>query len=169
MHADFDPMNDIRTALRALPGFTPPAGAWAGAQARLAQREAGTPAMPARLAMAASLVVMLAAGLLWGGMPQGVTSPDRPAPLGAPIKDLVAENARLEAVLSGLPQPSTTRVGTAYAVAALEDRLAMIDDRLTAVSLQPAAPETTEELWRQRVNLMNSLVQVQYANLVASR
>jgi len=169
MHADFDNVNDIRAALRALPALTPPAGAWAGAQARLAGRSAGQPAVPARLAMAASLVAMLATALLWGSGPQGATGTDRPVPLGEPIGDLVAENARLEALLEGLPQPGTTRVGTAYAVAALEDRLAVLDDRITLVSLQPSAPETTEELWRQRVNVMNSLVQVQYASLVASR
>jgi hypothetical protein len=169
MHADFDPMNDISHRLRALPSFLPPAGAWAEAQAKLAGRAAASPSTPAGLAMAASLVVMLAAALLWGAGPAGETTVDRPAPLGEPIGELVTENARLEAVLAGLPQPSTTRVRTGYAVAALEDRLAMIDDRLTAVSLQPSAPETAEELWRQRVNLMNSLVQVQYANLVVSR
>jgi hypothetical protein len=169
MHADFDDLNGLREALRALPAYHPPAGAWGGAQARRAGRGAGQPAMPARLAMAASLVAMLAAALLWGGTPQGTASTERPVPLGDPIDDLVAENARLESVLAGLPRPGTTRVGTAYAVAALEDRLAVLDDRITAVSLQPSAPETTEELWRQRVNVMNSLVQVQYANLVASR
>lgn len=169
MHAGLDTMNEVRSALRALPALTPPAGAWVGAQVKLAARDAGGAATPVRLAMAASLVAMLAAVMLWSGVPQGGAPADRPAPLGAPINDLVAENARLEAVLADLPRPSTTRAGTAYAVAALEDRLAVIDDRLTAVSLQPAAPETTEELWRQRVNLMNSLVQVQYANLVASR
>ena len=169
MHADFDPMNDISHRLRALPSFLPPAGAWAEAQAKVAGRAAASPSTPAGLAMAASLVVMLAAALLWGAGPAGQTTVDRPAPLGEPIDELVMENARLEAVLAGLPQPSTTRVRTAYAVAALEDRLAVIDDRLTAVSLQPSAPETAEELWRQRVNLMNSLVQVQYANLVVSR
>lgn len=169
MPADFDHVNDIRLALRALPGLAPPSGAWAGAQARHAARAGGRQAAPARVAMAASLVAMLAAALLWGGSGQGVAPADHAAPLGAPINELVAENARLEAVLAGLPQPGTTRVGTAYAVAALEDRLALLDDRITAVSLQPSAPEATEELWRQRVSVMNSLVQVQYAHLVASR
>jgi len=169
MHADFDHVNDLRASLRALPAYVPPAGAWDRAQARRAAREAGQPAVPARLAMAASLVAMLAAALLWGGVPQETPPTDRPVPLGEPIDELVAENARLESVLAGLPQPGTTRVGTAYAVAALEDRLAVLDDRITVVSLQPSAPETTEELWRQRVSVMNSLVQVQYANLVASR
>jgi hypothetical protein len=169
MHADLDDLNDVRDALRALPPFAPPAGAWTAAQARAAARGAGQPGVPARLAMAASLLVMMAAALMWGSAPDGTTATDRPVPLGEPIDELVAENARLESVLAGLPQPSTTRVGTAYAVAALEDRLAMLDDRITTVSLTPSAPETAEELWRQRVSLMNSLVQVQYANLVASR
>jgi len=169
MSADFDHVNDLRLALRALPVLAPPPGGWAGAQARHARRAATRPDTPARLAMAASLVAMLAAALLWGGVPQGGAPADPPPPLGAPINDLVAENARLEAVLAGLPQPQTTRVGTAYAVAALEDRLALLDDRITAVSLEPTAPETAEELWRQRVNVMNSLVQVQYAHVVASR
>ena len=169
MPASFDTMNHSDVALRDLPGFTPPGGAWAGAQARLARRAAGQPAAPARLAMAASLGVMLAAARIRGGLPQGEAPVDRAAPLGAPINDLVAQNARLEALLADMPRQSTTRAGTAYAVAALEDRLAVLDDRITTVSLQPSAPETTEELWRQRVNVMNSLVQVQYANLVASR
>jgi hypothetical protein len=169
MPAGFDSMNQVRTALRALPVYMPPADGWAGAQARVAGRAAGRPATPARLAMAASLLVMLAAAMVWGGLPQGEAPMDRPAPLGAPINDLVAQNARLEALLADMPRHSTTRAGTAYAVAALEDRLAVLDDRITAVSLQPSAPETTEELWRQRVSVMNSLVQVKYASLVASR
>ena len=43
------------------------------------------------------------------------------------------------------------------------------DTRITAVALEPNAPEVAEDLWRERVTLMNSLVRVQYANALASR
>jgi hypothetical protein len=86
-----------------------------------------------------------------------------------PLDGLVARNARLEAYVAGLPQPRTTRVGTAYTVAAIEDRLAFLDDRITAASLEPNAPEVAEDLWRERLTLMDSLARVHYANAIASR
>ena len=169
MHADFDDMNRVAAELRSLPGFAVPAAAWEGAQARRAARTGVRLASPARLAMAASLLVTLAAGLLLAELPESETPPARPVPVAAPLDGLVAENARLEAVLAGLPTSRTTRVGTGYTVAAIEDRLALLDDRITTVSLEPHAPEVAEGLWRERVTLMNSLVQVQYASVLASR
>lgn len=162
----------VRSALGGLPAATAPAGAWAGALARAAARRQATPARPttpAGLAMAASLVAMLAAAILLAQAPAEAPLAEQPIPLAQPIDGLVAENARLEAMLAGMPQSRTARVGTAYTVAAIEDRLALLDDRITVVSLEPHAPEAEEALWRERVNLMNSLVQVQYANLMVSR
>lgn len=162
----------IRAGLAGLPAVEAPAGAWAGALARAAARRQGSPARaatPASLAMAASLVAMLAAGIILARAPSDLPLAEQPVPLAQPIDGLVAENTRLEAMLAGMPQSRTARVGTAYTVAAIEDRLALLDDRITVVSLEPHAPEAEEALWRERVNLMNSLVQVQYANLMASR
>lgn len=162
----------VRTALGGLSATIAPAGAWAGALARAAARRQASPARaatPAPLAMAASLVAMLAAGILLAQAPSDSPPAEQPVPLAQPIDGLVAENTRLEAMLDGMPQSRTARLGTAYTVAAIEDRLALLDDRITVVSLEPHAPEAEEALWRERVNLMNSLVQVQYANLMASR
>lgn len=167
-----DRVRTIRAALAGLPAATAPAGAWAGALARAAARRQVPPsrtATPAGLAMAASLVAMLTAALLLAQAPANPPLPEQPVPLAQPIDGLLAENARLEAVLAGMPQSRTARVGTAYTVAAIEDRLVLLDDRITSVSLEPHAPEAEEALWRERVNLMNSLVQVQYANLMVSR
>ena len=199
MHADFDELNAVaaggrppgahlaacpeclaelarvravRAALAGLPAPVAPAGAWAGALARAAARRQASPARPVTptgLAMAASLVAMLAAAILLAQAPADPRLPEQPVPLAEPIDGLLAENTRLEAMLAGMPQSRTARVGTAYTVAAIEDRLALLDDRITVVSLEPHAPEAEEALWRERVNLMNSLVQVQYANLMASR
>lgn len=172
MHADFNELNPLCARLSGLPAFAPPAGGWEAAQARHAARMAGRgPASrlaPSRLAMAASLLAMLAAGLLSAGGP-GSVGAEPPLQAAPPLDGLVAENARLEAVLAGLPRSRSTRAGTAYTVAVIEDRLALLDDRITAVALEPHAPEAAEDLWRDRVALMNSLVQVQYASLVASR
>jgi hypothetical protein len=56
------------------------------------------------------------------------------------------------------------RGSTAFTLAEIEDRLAFVDDRLSRVMLEPNAPERSEQLWRERVGLMNSLVQVRYAD-----
>jgi hypothetical protein len=44
----------------------------------------------------------------------------------------------------------------------------LLDDRLSRVALEPNAPERSERLWRERVDVMQSLVQVRYADAVGS-
>ena len=93
----------VRTALGGLPAATAPAGAWAGALARAAARRQASPARaatPAGLAMAASLVAMLAAAILLAQAPAQAPLAEQPIPLAQPIDGLVAENARLEAMLA---------------------------------------------------------------------
>jgi hypothetical protein len=164
-------LRSVRDGLGSLAPLAPPASAWAGAQARLerrAERRAQAPT-PAAYAMAASLLVIALTALLFTGRPQGSPEPPPVDAVPVPLDGLVAQNARLEAYLADLPQPRTTRVGTAYTVAAIEDRLAYLDDRITAAALEPNAPEVAEDLWRERLTLMNSLVRVHYANALASR
>ena len=79
-----------------------------------------------------------------------------------------AENDRLEWVLATLPERHAMRGSTAYTVAELEDRLALLDDRLSRVALEPNAPERAESLWRQRVDVMHSLVRVRYADAIGT-
>ena len=67
-----------------------------------------------------------------------------------------------------LPERHAMRGSTAFTVAELEDRLALVDDRLSRVALEPNAPERAERLWRERVGVMNSLVQVRYADAVGT-
>ena len=169
--AELARVRGLQAALAGLPGFTAPAGAWTGALSKAAGRRqapASHGSTSAGLAMEASLVVMLAAAVFFAQGPGDTSLQERPVPLAQPLDGLVAENARLEAMLAGMPESRKTRVGTAYTVAAIEDRLALLDDRITTVSLEPHAPEEAEDLWRERVTLMNSLVQVQYANLMVS-
>lgn len=164
--ARLERMRRVREGLVALPEFVPPPVAWSAIRARAAAA-AVAPRWAVPAAAASVLVAMAAVGLL-AGRPQPVAVPDASSGR-APVNALVAENARLEALLSQLPESRTTRLGTAYTVAAIEDRLALVDDRITTVTLEPYAPEVAEDLWRERVTLMNSLVQVQYARALAAR
>jgi hypothetical protein len=79
-----------------------------------------------------------------------------------------AQNERLELMLARLPERRAMGGRTAFTVAELEDRLAILDDRLSRAALEPNPPERIEDLWRERVDVMHSLVQVRYADVVGS-
>jgi hypothetical protein len=59
-----------------------------------------------------------------------------------------------------------TRASTALTIAELQDRIFEID---TLLSDQRLAPDRERELWQQRVRLMDSLMQVRYAQLSDAR
>ena len=67
-------------------------------------------------------------------------------------------------LLAALPnQPRLTRAQTALTVADLEDRIQWVDYRLNLASEAGLADEPAAKLWRERVDLLNSLVAVRYA------
>ncbi|MEX2496861.1 MAG: hypothetical protein WD448_12270 [Woeseia sp.] len=79
------------------------------------------------------------------------------------LNALMVQSRELEQDLRALPeQPQLVRAGTAATIAGLEDQIAAIDFRLNQES--PAmTPEQTELYWRERVRLMNLLVQLRAA------
>jgi hypothetical protein len=78
--------------------------------------------------------------------------------------DLLAESQRLESLLASLPaEPRITRAQTALTLADLEDRLQWVDYRISLASEVGLGREDAELLWRERVDLLNSLVAVRYA------
>ena len=89
-----------------------------------------------------------------------VSDPDH-----ADLDELMAQSRRLEQLLRELNSstPRVMKAGTAGTIAGLQDGIAYIDyglsydDRLDRVQ--------SEQLWRQRVGLMNTLVQVRGAQL----
>ena len=167
MHAD---LNDLGARLSRLADFEPPALGWADVVRARASRESrfdrGIP-----LALAAA-VLAIAAGLgIWLDSAQrelAVGPAVASAARVAVAAEMRAENERLERILAALPERRAMRGSTAFTVAELEDRLALVDDRLSRVALEPNAPERVEELWRERVGVMNSLVQVRYADAVGT-
>lgn len=177
---ELEELVEMRARLRALPEVAPPAESWNAVQARLAA-DPVRPGRPERhaawswLAVAASIT--LALSLLWI---VDDDPPDRPAPgtttdlvasTPAPsnsVQDrrataLVQTSRDLEAALRALPAaPRVTRASTALTVAELEDGLMRIDAELNRQGL---SPEQEIALWRQRVGLMDALMQVRYAEL----
>jgi len=166
MRADLSPLGG---RLSSLADFAPPPAGWSGVVAARAGREArrdfGLP-----VAFAAIFLAITAGIAYWLQSAQATMSvaPPAVASRAAVAADMRAENQRLERILAALPERHAMRGRTAFTVAELEDRLALVDDRLSLVVLEPNAPERAEVLWRERVGVMNSLVLVRYADAVGT-
>jgi hypothetical protein len=78
--------------------------------------------------------------------------------------ELAEQSAHLDALLAVLPPPRRVmRAGTASTIVGLEDRIALIDAELYRSSLQSAPDDYRVALLRDRVEVMNALVNVRYA------
>ena len=150
-----------RAALGALPELEPPAGAWADIEARLA-------AGPRRARTRAGLVV---AAIALAAL--GVRVLNRPATTAGPATPPVAADAgldrraaELERLLAALPPPHTARASTGYATTLLEDRIALVDERLSLPDAAALSAADETALKKQRVVLLDSLTRVKYASAV---
>jgi hypothetical protein len=90
--------------------------------------------------------------------------------LTAPQKDsnatdlsaLVRRSQQLEAVLDTLPQrPSVERVATAANIDGIEQRIQWLDFHMSAAN-DTLDEAQMQQLWRERVDLMDSLVKLRY-------
>lgn len=170
----------LRSKLLALPDTVPPRAVWqrleAQARAEGLLRRDGRPAFQwlagAGLAAAVVLGVLNFENLSPGrGVADGeqsfptqpvYTARDRSVRLKA-LNALMVESQQLEQDLRALPdKPQLVRAGTAATIAAVEDQIAAIDYRLNR---SPAAMThgQMELYWRERVRLMNLLVQLRTA------
>jgi len=76
---------------------------------------------------------------------------------------LVQRSQQLEAELDALPQrPSVERVATAVNIDGIEQRIQWLDFHLSAGN-DVLDQMQTQQLWQERVNLMDSLVKLRYA------
>jgi len=79
------------------------------------------------------------------------------------LNALMVESQELEEDLRSLPsKPQLVRAGTAATIAGLEEQIAAIDYRLNDSSIR-MSHEQMELYWRERVRLMNLLVQLRTA------
>ena len=167
-------------ALQALPELEPPPGVWEHVdrqvRASRARRSRTAWRWPLRGAIAASVAVAAVwfAGRLADAPVEGIGGPstivaDDTQPviplLGTPAyASLVAESARLERALDDIPyRPRVVRASTAATIDGLEDRIAWIDEQLMFARVLGLSAADRQALYGQRVELMNALVQIRYA------
>jgi hypothetical protein len=75
----------------------------------------------------------------------------------------------MEGWLASLPDdPAVVRVGTYAAVTSLEDRIALLDDEISAERAARAHPAHLQDIEQQRSQLLSSLVQVRYAETLVA-
>jgi|GEM_PF-2589289 len=78
------------------------------------------------------------------------------------LRHLRARSQALEAVLDALPErPAVARADTSMPLDSLEFQVQWLDHQLSVAGSQLPAPQA-EALWRDRVEVMNSLVQLRY-------
>ncbi len=129
-------------------------------------------------AIAAALFLIVVGVAAWVRVTRPVTPESiesdaisgRDEPVSA--RDAASVDARVDAAerwLVSLPsEPIVVRVGTRAAVAGLEDRIAQLDDFLSAARAEGTQPAKLVAVEEQRARLVNSLVQVRYAETLAS-
>ena len=166
--AELARLADLRTRLQALPPAPEQDDAgWAAVQARL--RAAAAPRPPATrvapfAAVASVAALAVFASLRWFETPAPATR--NPAPLivleAESLDELQARSQALEELLAALPQrPAVERAGTSVPIESLEAQVQWVDHQLTLAGAEGRAQEA-ERLWRERVELMNSLVQLRF-------
>ncbi len=151
---------ELSARLRRLPVLQPPAAGWAAVDAAL--RRAPTLPAASLWRVAAAVLVMLTLLALVMARPWSVNR--QMVPLQASndgVASLVARSQQLEALLGQLPRrPAVEQAGTTMAIDELQARIQQLDEQL---SLPEAGRGEVRRLWDERVQLMNSLVGVRFA------
>jgi hypothetical protein len=93
---------------------------------------------------------------------------EQPSPIerveNAPVPELVAQSRQLDDLLQQLPaRPRIERVSTAAMIDTIEERIQWLDFQLSDAPGSGLNEQQTQRLWRERVELMDSLVKVRYA------
>jgi hypothetical protein len=77
---------------------------------------------------------------------------------------LIDQSRQLDLMLQELPnRPRVERVTMAATLDSIEDRIQWLDAQLTHGAVREQDEERMHRLWRERVELMDSLVKVRYA------
>ena len=155
--AEFDRLHQRVARLKALPALRPTADRWPAVRIRFeAERRARRLRRFGLVGLAAAASVALAIS---------TRSVDQPLPVAsvAELSETMARSRALEAAIDRYHPESRMLDGrTARIAQELEDRIAAVDRELEMTDLMDAGTRQTHELdlWRERVGLLDALVDV---------
>jgi hypothetical protein len=168
-------LSAIRAEMQTLPQFDPPDIAWERIQQTVPKRPATLPPRKVGFAAAAAALITLTVIALiarHGDLRSSEQTAKAPKVLNEPmagadvshLDELVAQSQQLEQILQTLPErPRIERVSTAATIDTIEQRIAWLDFQLSGAPDDDLNEEQSRRLWRERVELMDSLVKVRYA------
>ncbi|HSG98044.1 MAG TPA: hypothetical protein VLA11_08625 [Woeseiaceae bacterium] len=166
----------LRGGLRALPDTMPPRDVWhrireqGEAEGLLRHRNVMQKRSTWYAGIGVAAAALVAAVMLRGVVEETPDMMTVPTDAGmtlplqlTTLQTLQRESRDLESTLRALPDaPAVQRASTMASIADLEDRIAAIDYQLNDSSID-MSDEDRELFWRERVRLMNSLLQLRYA------
>jgi hypothetical protein len=167
---ELESLRAVREGLRALPLDESPEVTWddvlARAQARgpMLRSERFDGWYGAAVGIAATVVMTVALLLLGQNeVPQSELQA-APAAMANSTPQLMGRSRELEQSLRSVDMEGQIMSGrTASTIAALEERIGYIDQRLSRADQDQLSQEQRRRLWQQRVVLLDSLVRLRYA------
>lgn len=176
MHDDLEQRRTLARLLRGLPQEAAPPYSYREFQRRARRGVAGVRGVSGAQLLAASVLVALgtvAVSLRLAGPrthpPPAVTqNAMAAAPAGGAASAPNAGSDAMERLLASLPrEPAVARVGERAAVIGLEDRIAQVDELLSAARSDHVQPARVQRLQDERTRLVGALLQVRYAETLA--
>jgi hypothetical protein len=169
----------VQNALRALPALEPPADVLARVLEAKEAREVGRRRwlrFAAGAGVAAAVATAAIVYVTTSGQPREAEvapatvvargEPSAAHAVATPVSyvSLVEQSGRLDQLLAELPVQRPLMTGaTASTIAGLEDRIAFLDEQLAFSAAGKVPVPQRAALWSDRVELMNALVSVRYA------
>lgn len=167
---------ELRRQLATLPEFALPEQAFEKIRQRMTREESSAESRynwlrAASVAMVASVVVAVTLVMFpQAAQPPATTAISAASPTVS-VSQLITQSRYLENAVLSLNSDADhlmISAGTAATVAALEDRIALIDYEINKASVDPRQQSRLSQLWRQRVTLLQSLAAVRYAQVASS-
>jgi hypothetical protein len=167
----------MRERLQSLPQSEPPETSWQQIRSQLEQPRSHDSRRRARIVagVAAGAAFLIGAVMMirgQSGAPDAPLQADDAPEITAPgdvgsvtqVADLVAQSQHLDYLLQSLPErPHIERVSTAATIDTIEERIQWLDFQLSDTPARTLNDEQAHRLWSERVELMDSLVKVRYA------
>jgi hypothetical protein len=160
-----------RVHLQELPTFDPPSGMFEAIAARAALRPTRRYSWSLAAAAAAIVVSVITLVAVRDARHGPVIAEQPKTSVGTPVQtnepdldQLIAQSRELDELLEYLPErPQVERVSLAATVDSIEERIQVLDWQLAYGSDAGLDQRQARRLWSERVELMDSLVKVRYA------